>query len=44
MWALRVEVPKQHAAEPVAPDTLINKTSNGWSSEFDYFSNLHKHK
>jgi len=40
MWALRLEISKQHAGEPVAPVKLINKTINGWSSEFDYSSNF----
>lgn len=40
LWAPRVEFAKKYAEEPVAPDKLINKTSNGWNSEFDYSSNL----
>lgn len=40
MWALRVEISKQRAGEPVAPDKLINKASNDWSSESGYTSNL----
>lgn len=38
--APRVEFSKKYAEKPVAPDKLINKTSNGWNSEFDYSSNL----
>lgn len=40
LWALRVELSQKYAEEPVAPDKLINKTSNGWNSEFDYSSDL----
>lgn len=35
MWALRLNISKQREEEPVTPDKVINKSSNGWSFKFD---------